>query len=104
METYKHLFGERRESRRVWRAFNEYMERIGHQHRVSGYEELTLQYGLLPPISLKDHESRCLPWEAEKLDGLGGVIYLIFKSTYPRPHTQIYNVHHVLKFESNKSF
>ena len=33
-----------------------------------------------------------------------GIICLIFKITYPWPNTQIYNVHHVWKFESNKSF
>ena len=32
------------------------------------------------------------------------IICLIFKITYPWPHTRIYNVHHVRKFESNKSF
>ena len=40
VENFKHLFGECRESRRMWRAFNEYMGSIGHQHRVTGYEEV----------------------------------------------------------------
>ena len=40
VETYKHLFWECRESRRVWSSFNEYMGSIGHQHKVTGYEEV----------------------------------------------------------------
>ena len=35
VETYKHLFWECRESRKVWRASNEYMGSIGHQNRVT---------------------------------------------------------------------
>ena len=40
VETYKHLFWECDESRRVWRAFYEYMGTIGSLHRVSGYEDV----------------------------------------------------------------
>ena len=35
VETYKHLFWECRESRRVWRSFNEYID-----HKVTRYEEV----------------------------------------------------------------
>ena len=40
VESYKHLFWECRESRRVWQVFNEYMRNIGHQHRVDNYENV----------------------------------------------------------------
>ena len=40
VETYKHLFWECVESRRVWRSFNEYMSDIGHVHRVDCYERV----------------------------------------------------------------
>ena len=40
VETYKHLFWDCAESRRVWRSFNEYMSEIGHVHRVDSYEKV----------------------------------------------------------------
>ena len=40
VETYKHLFWECLEPRRVWRAFNKYLGSIGHQNRVNGYEDV----------------------------------------------------------------
>ena len=35
-----HLFWGCRESRGVWRSFNEYMNVIGHEHRVTRYEDV----------------------------------------------------------------
>ena len=40
VETYKHLFWECAESRRVWRSFNEYMREIGITHNVDSYEKV----------------------------------------------------------------
>ena len=40
IETYRHLFWECKQSRTVWRAFNDYMTNIGHKHRVLGYDEV----------------------------------------------------------------
>ena len=40
VETYRHLFWECVESRRVWRSFNEYMNEIGHVHRVDSFEKV----------------------------------------------------------------
>ena len=40
-ETYRHLFWECVESRRVWLAFNDYMTRINNsQFKVESYEEI----------------------------------------------------------------
>ena len=39
VETYKHLFWECRESRRVWRSYNEYVEELNQrQSVVNSYE------------------------------------------------------------------
>ena len=40
VETYRHLFWECLESRRIWTSFNEYMGEVGHGHRVNEYDEV----------------------------------------------------------------
>ena len=40
VETYRHLFWECVEFRRVWRAFNQYMDNIGSSHKVNDYENV----------------------------------------------------------------
>ena len=40
VETYRHLFWECVESRKVWRAFNQYMEIIGSNHKVNDYDNV----------------------------------------------------------------
>ena len=40
IEKYKHLFWKCIESKRVWKAFNDYMTSIRPPHRLSNYEEV----------------------------------------------------------------
>ena len=42
VETYKHLFWECRESKRVWNAFNDYMSSINQPHTVEKYDDVFL--------------------------------------------------------------